>query len=367
MKSDQKILLTPGPLTTSMAVKESMLLDLGTRDTDYSILVQSIRKDLLELAHANMDTYSVVLLPGSGTYGVESVLTSTISSKSKVLILENGAYGKRMVEICKQASIPYQVESFSMIAALPAGAIEDLIANEEITHVAFIHCETTAGVLNDLASIMKIIHKYNKISIVDAMSSFASVDINLQELDIDYLITSSNKCLHGVPGIAIVYAKRNTLDSCKGICKSVSLDLYAQYKFMEENNGGFRFTSPTHVMLALQTAIQELKEYGGILARHQHYKKLQSMIQATMHELGFETLVDNEEQSPVITTYLIPNNFDFNDFYNYMKDHGFLLYSGKLPSYDAFRIGNIGEVTQNNIEIMLTLVKTYQKEHSYEN
>lgn len=367
MKNAHKILLTPGPLTTSTTVKESMLIDIGTRDSDFNELVQSIRSDLLSLAHAKKETYTVVLLPGSGTYGVESVLTSVISKKDKVLILENGAYGKRMADICQQASIPYQVESFSMIQALPIDKIEQLIAQADITHVAFIHCETTAGVLNNLSELMKLVHKYQKKSIVDAMSSFASVEINMDELAVDYLITSSNKCLHGVPGIAIVYAKKDTLATCKGICKSLSLDLYAQYQFMEQNDGGFRFTSPTHVLWALQTAIKELKDSGGIPARNLHYQQLQTMIQDTMHSLGFKTLVNKLEQSFVITTFLIPNNFDFNDFYHYMKEHDFLLYSGKLPSYDAFRIGNIGEVTKKNIEDMLELVITYKKEHTNEN
>lgn len=362
MYSDQKILLTPGPLTTSMFVKQAMLTDLGTRDQDYQELIQQIRLQLLNLAQADKERFCTVLLQGSGTYGIESVLTSVIRPLQKVLILENGAYGKRMQTICEKAGIPYEIKSYSMIASLPLAEIEKEVQRSDITHVAFIHCETTAGVMNDLPAIMRIIHKYHKISIVDAMSSFGSMPISLDDTDIDYLITSSNKCLHGVPGIAVIFAKKSSLETCSGISHSLSLDLYDQYKVMEEQSGSFRFTSPTHVLLALNAAIQELQQSGGIPARHAHYVQLQEMIQNKMQELGFQTLVRKEEQSPIITTYLIPPGFDFSDFYAYMKRCGFLLYSGKLPNYNAFRIGNIGHITSTDIQTMLSYAEMYCKE-----
>lgn len=362
MIHDHKLLLTPGPITTSNSVKEAMLNDLGTRDSDYNEIVQSIRMDLLNLAQAN-DQYTVILLQGSGTYGVESVLTSTVLPQDKILILENGAYGKRMQEICEKANIPYGIESFSMIETLPIHKLENLISDKQYTHVAFIHCETTAGVMNDLEAIMMLIKKYNKIAIVDAMSSFGSLPISLTDLGIDYLITSSNKCLHGVPGISIIFALKKQLELCQGICKSLSLDLYEQYQFMEQHDGGFRFTSPTHVLLALQVAIQELLAIGGISTRHAQYVKLQQKIQNFMVANGFQTLVKKEQQSPIITTYLIPEFFDFADFYNYMKNHGFLLYSGKLPNYNAFRIGNIGNISEADIDRLLCIITSYQKEN----
>lgn len=364
MLYDQKLLFTPGPLTTSASVKQAMMKDIGTRDTAFNDLVQSIRGKLLTLGQTDTHTHSVVLLQGSGTYGVESVLSSTIAPTDKVLILENGAYGKRMAEICEKAHIPFEKKSFSMIRSLPLDEIEEDIRKHDITHVAFVHCETTAGVMNDLEGIMSIINKHKKISIVDAMSSFGGVPIPIKALDIDYLITSSNKCLHGVPGIAIIFAKKETIDSCKDICRSLSLDLYEQYRYMEEQNGAFRFTSPTQVLAALETAIDELIHTGGIEKRHQAYADLQKSIQKEMEALGFQTLVALKEQSAIITTYVIPDHFDFHDFYEYMKAHGFLLYSGKLPSYDAFRIGNIGEITQEDVNAMLACAASYVKEWS---
>ncbi|MEG0274063.1 MAG: 2-aminoethylphosphonate--pyruvate transaminase [Longicatena sp.] len=356
----QRVLLTPGPLTTSARVKQAMQVDAGTRDKDYQDIVQNIRHSLLQLAHAKEDNYSCVLLQGSGTYGVESVLTSTIRNDQKLLILANGSYGQRMEQICKKANVPYVLKSFSMIEALPITDIEKEIAREDITHVAYIHCETTAGVLNDIKAIQAIIHKHGKISIVDAMSSFASVEISIEELGIDYLITSSNKCMHGVPGIAIVFARRELLDTCKDISHSLSLDLYAQYYDMETSPGSFRFTSPTHVILALQEAILELEEAGGIVSRSKRYYHIQKEIYDAMSMHGFDILVDRSIQSPVITTYLNPQGFNFDDFYAYFKEHGFLLYSGKLPGIDAFRIGNIGHIMDEDIVRFKQLLDNYK-------
>ena len=187
---EQKILLTAGPICPSMRVKEAMLRDLGTRDHEYQDMVEQLRNELLQLAHVDADTHSVVFLQGSGTYGVESVLDSSVGKKGKVLILSNGAYGERMEQICSAHGISHQMQSFSKLEALPVEKLESYIKEDSITHVAFIHCETTAGVLNDLEAILKLTHKYHKRSIVDAMSSFGSMEMNLKELDMDFLITA---------------------------------------------------------------------------------------------------------------------------------------------------------------------------------
>ncbi len=358
----KNILLTPGPLTTSNVVKQSMQKDLGTRDKDYENLVEETRQLLLEIANADPLKYSVIFMQGSGTFGVESVLTSTIQPNEKVLILSNGAYGDRMGNICKQASVNYKLVQYSMVEKLNSQVIEKEISKSDITHVAYVHCETTAGVLNDIEEIQNLIHKYKKISIVDAMSSFASIPISINKLGVDYLITSSNKCLHGVPGLAIVFANKKHLSTCKNICHSLSLDLYSQYEYMEQHPGSFRFTSPTHVMLALNTAIKELISQGGIKARYFHYLEIQKLIHEVMSSHKFDTLVCKADQCPVITTFLYKQNFNFQDFYNYFKKNGFILYNGKLTDYDAFRIGNIGDITKNDIQVFKKVLDHYFEE-----
>lgn len=360
---EQKILLTPGPLNTSMAVKEAMLHDLGTRDGEYQNMVEGLRKKLLQLAHVDGETHSVVFLQGSGTYGVESVLDSAVGKIGKVLILSNGAYGERMEQICKAHGIAYQIQAFSKLEALPVEQLEPYMEDETITHVAFVHCETTAGVLNDVEAILKQIHKHKKGSIVDAMSSFGSMDLDLGKLNMDFLITSSNKCLHGVPGVAVIYGKKTAFEACKGNADNLTLDLYQQWEEMETKGGSFRFTSPTHVLLALNEAVKELEMSGGICARHEHYTFLQRKIQDAMEELGFQAPVARKFQAPVITTYFIPQWMDFAHFYDWMKERDILLYSGKLPGYDAFRIGNIGELTVSDIERVLDEIRIYV--HTY--
>lgn len=352
----QKILLTPGPLCTSTTVKDAMHIDMGTRDQEYGSVIEHLQEDLLALANVSKDTFAVVFLQGSGTYGVESVLTSAIGSQYSVLILANGAYGERMKQIADHAGINYEYHSFDMLQQLPILEVEEIVRNSTCTHVAFIHNETTAGVLNDLEAISLIAKRYGKDVIVDAMSSFGGIPIDFT--NIDYLITSSNKCLHGVPGSAIIFARHENLLACKGNCKSLSLDLYSQY-IAFSSGSGYRFTSPTHVMLALAQAIEELKQSGGINHRYLRYCQLHQRIKDIMHIEGFQTLVPDTMQAPIITTFAIPKNFDFQAFYDYMKAQGILLYSGKLPGIEAFRIGNIGDLKDSDIDKLETYVQTY--------
>ena len=217
--------------------------------------------------------------------------------------------------------------------------------------------------MNDLYRIQECIRSYHKISIVDAMSSFGSVPIAIADAGIDYLITSANKCLHGVPGVAIIFARKAHLDTCQHCAVSLSLDLYEQYRSMEETQGAFRFTSPTHVMLALQEALTTLITNGGIPARRKRYMHVQKELHDSMTKYGFHTLVEPDVQSCVITTYLCPKGFDFTHFYNFFKAHGFLLYAGKLPGIDAFRIGNIGEISDADILHFKKVLRMYMEEN----
>lgn len=355
MHYQQKVLYTPGPLCTSKEVKDAMLVDLGTRDKEYSQLTSDVQTRLLALAGIDAQVFHVVFLQGSGTYGVESVINSSIGEEDHLLILSNGAYGQRMAQIAKQAKRSYEIVEFDMLHALDVKEIEQYIAKKEVTHVAFVHDETTAGVLNDQKAICAMIKAYGKVSIVDAMSSFGGIPMDFENAD--FVITSSNKCLHGVPGIAIVFARVAQLANCVH-SPSLSLDLYAQDKALH-NGSGFRFTSPTHVMLALQEAIEELYAFGGIAKRHERYCMLQKRIASFMHEEGFVTLVESAIQAPIITTYQIPTGFDFDAFYTYLKVHGILLYSGKLPGIEAFRIGNIGEISDNDMDALQRYVHAY--------
>ena len=354
----QKRLLTPGPLNTSQSVKNAMMIDLGTRDVEYQDLTEKVKEKLLMLANVSKDTFDVVFMQGSGTYGVESVISSTVAKQDKLLILSNGAYGKRMKEIADHAGINYDYEQSDAIKPLSLEEAETKIKASDATHVAFVHHETTAGVINDMEYICEIAHRYHKTVIVDAMSSFAGMPMQMEQ--VDFLITSSNKCVHGVPGLAIIFVRKDKMEHCKGNCPSLSLDLYEQYCAFADGKG-FRFTSPTHVMLALDQAIQELVAQGGIKKRYAHYQALHDHLCAFMKQEGFEMLVDERDQSVMITTFVIPKDLDFQDFYEAMKFHGFLLYQGKLPGMEAFRIGNIGELDMDDMMRLCMLIHAYRK------
>ena len=252
-------LLTPGPLTTTDTVKQEMLVDRCTWDDDYKAVTQKIRRQLLELAHVSEDDYTAVLMQGSGTFGVESVLTSVVGDQDKVLICSNGAYGKRMTDICTHSRIPFLHYAQDYDKVPDAAHMAQLLAQDSsITHVAMVHSETTSGILNDIQSVGKVVRDAGRTFIVDAMSSFGGVDIPVADWGIDFLVSSANKCIQGVPGFSFILCRRDKLLASEGKARSLSLDLLDQWKGMEKD-GKWRFTSPTHVVLAFSKALDELR------------------------------------------------------------------------------------------------------------
>jgi len=350
------LLLTPGPLSTTKTVKAKMLRDWCTWDDDYNNIVQEIRSELLELAEVPQENYTSVLMQGSGTFCVESVIGSVIPDDGKLLVLANGDYGQRIATIAKYLKIDVVIYDSGYLERHNMDKVAEILEqDEDISHVALVHCETTTGMLNDIEPIGEIVKKYGRTYIVDAMSSFGGIPIEMDRLGIDFLISSANKCIQGVPGFGFIIAKRNELEQCEGRARSLSLDLYNQWKTMEDNNGKWRFTSPTHVVRAFQQAIVELKKEGGILARFLRYSACQKILLKGMQELGFQALLPEDLQSPIITTFLSPAHpeYNFTRFYNELKSRGFVIYPGKVTDYQCFRIGNIGDIQTNDIKDLL--------------
>lgn len=353
-------LLTPGPLTTSSTVKEEMLYDRCTWDDDYKGITQKIRAQLLEIAGADQDQYTVVLMQGSGTFAVESVLTSTISDQDKLLIITNGAYGERMVKMASYIGLDYaeynvEYSGYPVEEELRAILDED----QDITHIAMVHCETTTGILNPLELISRLSEEYETTLIIDAMSSFGGIEIDVPALGIDYLISSANKCIQGVPGFGFVIAKQDKLVACEGIARSLSLDLYDQWKEMHKS-GKWRYTSPTHVVAAFSKALDELAEEGGVSARYARYQHNNQLLREKLAQLGIHAYISDEKQSPIITTFLFPSEgFSFEAFYAYVKERGYVIYPGKLTDVDTFRIGNIGEIYEEDINTLCNVIEQY--------
>ena len=354
-------LLTPGPLTTTDTVKKEMLFDHCTWDDDYKRITLDIRKKLLELAQVSEKEYTVVLMQGSGTFGVESVLTSVVGDENKLLIVANGAYGERMEEIAEHAKVPYTIyrEMYNQVpdAQKIAGILD---ADKEITHVAMVHSETTSGILNDVETVGKVVQERGLTMIVDAMSSFGGMEIPVKEWGIDFIISSANKCIQGVPGFSFIIANKEKLIQSKGKARSLSLDLYSQWETMNKD-GKWRFTSPTHVVLAFAQALKELEEEGGIPARSRRYADNNRLLISKLGELGIRPYIGGRHQGPIITTFFYPENhrFSFQEMYDYMKERGYAIYPGKVTEADTFRIGNIGEIYKEDIQKVAELIKEF--------
>lgn len=355
-----KRLFTPGPLSTSLTVKQAMLRDLGSRDEEFIAIVKQIRSELLKLAHTSeKDGYEAVLMQGSGTFGVESVISSVIGTEDQLLILVNGAYGERIVKMAAVHRIPHLVLAFEENEVVDPKRVKQFLeANPSITHVACIHSETTTGLFNPIAEIGALCNQLNKVFIVDAMSSFGGVDMDIRALHIDFLVSSSNKCIEGVPGFSFVLCRNTALVGSEGKARSLSLDLYDQWKGLEKN-GQFRFTPPTHSLLAFYQALKELEKEGGVQARTARYKKNKALLDAGMQALGFTYYLKPEIQGHIISSFLYPADpaFNFGEFYQRLSDRGLVIYPGKLSLMDAFRIGNIGHLFPEDIQALLNAIR----------
>lgn len=356
------LLLTPGPLTTSNGVRMAMLKDWCTWDKEYNNIVQEIREKLVRLAvpSGNYHKYTSVLMQGSGSFGVESVIGTALPENGKLLILSNGAYGNRMGEIAQVLKINNIIEKFGDKDIIDINRVREILeSNPDITHVSVVHSETTSGILNPIEKIGELVKKFNKIYIVDAMSSFGGIEIDIEEVKADFIISSSNKCIQGVPGFSFIICRKEVLENCSGRARSLSLDLYSQWKVMEENNGKWRFTSPTHTVRAFYQALLELEKEGGVIEREKRYRKNNTILREGMKNLGFKSLIPEEYQSPIITTFFAPENPDYNfeKFYYKLKKEGFVIYPGKVTDMESFRIGNIGEVYPDDIYALLKAIE----------
>ena len=358
------LLLTPGPLSTSRSVRRAMLRDWCTWDDDYNHgIVQVIRKRLVEIATSTdrrEERYTAVLMQGSGTFCVESVIGSALPVDGKLLVVVNGAYGQRIAKIAQVLKIPCLVQDSGELLPPDLELLtQQLDRDRSITHVAVVHGETTTGMLNPIEQIGQLVRDQGRVFIVDAMSTFGGVPIDVDTLGIDFLVSSANKCIQGVPGFGFIVANRGQLELCAGRARSLSLDLYDQWSTMEQDGGKWRFTSPTHTVRAFAQALQELEVEGGVTARYARYCENHRTLVEGMQTLGFRCLLPDEYQSPIITAFYNPDSksYSFMEFYQRLKQHGFVIYPGKVTQVNTFRIGTIGDVHPQDIRRLLAAVK----------
>ena len=358
------ILFTPGPLTTSRTVKQAMLRDLGSRDFEFIEAVREIRAGLLDAGGVTGKGYDAILMQGSGTFSVEAVLASTVPADGGVAVVINGAYGERILKMCEVLKIHAVAVRFAEDVAPSAVAIREALAGHTgLTHLAVVHCETTTGIYNPIEEIGLLAAEMGLVYFVDAMSSFGAVPIDFEAARIDYLVSSANKCIEGVPGFGFVIAKRSTLDATAGWARSLSLDILAQRKGLD-SNGQFRFTPPTHTLLAFHQALKELQQEGGVAGRAARYQRNNAVLAEGMRARGFREYLRPELQGYIITSFLYPADpaWDFETFYRLLNERGYTIYPGKVSNADCFRIGNIGRVFESDIRDLLGAIADVTRE-----
>ena len=345
MPTAAPILLTPGPLTTSNRTRQAMMVDWGSWDDRFNQLTASVCTQLLAILNG-ADSHHCVPLQGSGTFAVEAAIGTLVPRNGKVLVLINGAYGKRLAKICEVLGREFSTFETAEDEPTTAADVDRLLSSDSaITHVALIHCETSTGILNPLPQIAEVVKRHGKRLIIDAMSSFGALPIDAREVPFDALIAASGKCLEGVPGMGFVFAEKAALAAAQGNCHSLAMDLFDQHSYMAKT-GQWRFTPPTHVVAALHEALLQYAEEGGLPARHQRYANNCQALLDGMAALGLRSFLPAAIQAPIIVTFHAPKDprYQFKDFYERVKTKGFILYPGKLTQVETFRVGCIGHV-----------------------
>ncbi|MEV2350665.1 2-aminoethylphosphonate aminotransferase [Paenibacillus larvae] len=362
----RNILLTPGPATTTDTVKYAQVVpDICPREAEFGDLMEAVSKKLTQIA-ADANRATAVLFSGSGTAAVEAVLSSTIGDGT-VIIVNNGAYGKRMCEIALAYGLHFLEFAASSVEPVDLTALEVLFQRSgQISHLAVVHHETTSGLLNDIGPIGELCRRYKADLIVDAISSFGAVPIQMDEMNINYLVASSNKNVQGLPGISFVIAEKSKLESLKQIkCKNYYLNLYEQYNYLEKKKQ-MRFTAPVQTLYALRQAITEL-EYEGVPQRYARYRKSWETLADGLKKLGLKYLVQDRYHSKLVTSIIEPvcEGYNFQKMHDFFYEKGITIYPGKIENLSTFRIANIGDISFHDIRLFLELLESYLQSIGY--
>jgi 2-aminoethylphosphonate-pyruvate transaminase len=353
------ILLTPGPLTTSLATKSAMLRDWGSWDASFNAVTARVRARLTAVVNGE-DTHVCVPMQGSGTFSVEAAVNTLVPrSGGHLLVLINGAYGRRLARLTEMMGRRLTVfETPEDVPTAAADVARKLDADATITHVGLIHCETSTGILNPLPEIAEVVAQRGRRLIIDAMSSFGAIPIDAGAVPFDALIAASGKCIEGPPGMGFVFARKSVLEQCAGNSTSLSLDLYDQWAYMEKTTQ-WRYTPPTHVVVALDAALEQYLAAGGQPARLARYTANCETLIAGMKEMGFRPFLDSRIQAPIIVTFHAPADprYAFKAFYEKVRDKGFILYPGKLTQLETFRVGCIGAIGPDEMRHAVNAVR----------
>jgi 2-aminoethylphosphonate-pyruvate transaminase len=357
------ILLTPGPLTTSLQTKFAMLRDWGSWDSNFNAVTARVRERLLAILNG-ASTHVCVPMQGSGTFSIEAAVNTLVPRNGHVLVLVNGAYGQRMARLTSMMGRRLStLETADGVPTNPTDVARALDADPSISHVGLIHCETSTGILNPLQEVADVVAVRGKSLIVDAMSSFGALPIDTARVSFDALIAASGKCVEGPPGMGFVFVRQSVLERCAGQSTSLSLDLHDQWSYMEKTTQ-WRYTPPTHVVIALDAALEQYREQGGQPGRLARYTANYEMLVAGMKEMGFKAFLDPKIQAPIIVTFHAPTDarYAFKAFYEKVRDKGFVLYPGKLTQVETFRVGCIGAIGPDEMRHAVNAVRDALRE-----
>ncbi len=351
------LLLTPGPLTTDPRVRAAMGRDWGSRDADFIALTAELRARLLAVAHGG-GSHVAVPIQGAGTYVLEAAAATLVRPTDRLLVLVNGAYGRRMAAIARRLGRPVETLDWAEDAAVDPAAVEARLGAEPaITHVALVQVETTTGLLNPVEAVAEVVSRAGRRLIVDAMAGFGAEPLDLRSVPIDAVLASSNKCLEGTPGLSFALVREDVLARCEGLSPSLSLDLHDQWRGLEAN-GQWRFTPPVQVVAACVEALRLLELEGGPAARLARYRANLGVLVDGLERQGFPLYLPRALQAPIIATFRpAPDRaFDFDALYDGLHRRGFVIYPGKLTAEPSFRIGCIGAVTPADMQRLVEAV-----------
>jgi 2-aminoethylphosphonate-pyruvate transaminase len=351
-------LLTPGPLTTSRRVKEVMVHDWGSRDANFLRINSEVLEKLPGIVNGSGE-FVTVPMQGSGTFAVEAMLTTFVPPDGKVLMLINGAYGhraKKILDIARRDSVVHETPEDT---PPDLAAVENILKTDAgVTHIVAVHCETTSGILNRIAEIGALARRYGKSFLLDSMSAFGALPLDAPAIGADAIAASSNKCIEGVPGLGFVIARRAAIEQTQGNATTLTLDLHDQWKNFEKT-GQYRFTPPIHVIVSFHQALVEFFAEGGQPGRGKRYAENCRVLIEGMRALGFEPLLPDHLQAPIIVTFRMPADpkFQFQAFYDALKERGYVIYPGKLTVADSFRIGCIGRLYPEHMHGALAAIR----------
>jgi 2-aminoethylphosphonate-pyruvate transaminase len=352
MAYERMVLLNPGPANTTQAVKQALVCeDICPRETVFGDVMGRVADRLARIADPSGKSVTV-LFGGSGTAGVEAAIASAVPKDGRLLVLDNGAYGARMTDIAKAYGMPHESMVFGVGARIDIEQVKARLERGDITQVAVVHHETTTGMLNPVEKIGALC-KIRKVElIVDAMSSFAGIPFTMESLGADFVVSSSNKCIQGMAGLAFVIGKKERIESMRHVAgRSLYLSVGDQYRFFRDAHQ-MRFTPPVQLLYALERAIDELDAEGGVEARRKRYDACYEVLDRGVRAIGFERLMPDEDQSRILTAYVEPNDpkYSYDRMHDLLFERGFTIYPGKGAKVGTFRLANMGDITPDDME-----------------